>query len=210
MTRPNDESLQFFPQYIAENVCPSNLSLKRCQPDQARNWTNLAMKNLSTKHITIQSKAIPNFKSFDYIADEDCMPCFMSLIFSPRLQPTVHADSLSSTQLHALFVFRNWRVEAFVLKLKMSNIKALIILTSSPFSLSLSLFLFLSFLWVAFLFLIWRIVYISRFVLMSISNKLIAIFHSLKIKIAIDFCVFCCLFMRLNILAYIISISWFL
>ncbi|KAL9358912.1 hypothetical protein Peur_047035 [Populus x canadensis] len=88
MTRPNDESLQFFPQYIAENVCPSNLSLKRCQPDQACNWTNLAMKNLSTKHITIQSKAIPNFKSFDYIADEDCMPCFMSLIFSPRLQPT--------------------------------------------------------------------------------------------------------------------------
>jgi hypothetical protein len=57
------------------------------------------------------------------------------------------------------------------------------------------------------LFLIWRIVYISRFVLMSISNKLMAIFHSLKIKIAIDFC---CLFMRLNILAYIISISWFL
>ncbi|KAI9399154.1 hypothetical protein POPTR_002G056750v4 [Populus trichocarpa] len=75
------------------NVCPSNLSLKRCQPDQACNWTNLAMINLSTKHITIQSKAIPNFKSFDYIADEDCMPCFMSLIFSPRLQPTVHAYS---------------------------------------------------------------------------------------------------------------------
>ncbi|KAJ6953923.1 hypothetical protein NC652_005608 [Populus alba x Populus x berolinensis] len=64
------------------------------------------MINLSTKHVTIQSKAIPNFKSFDYVANEEyCMPCFMSLLFSPRLQPTVHADSLSSTQLHALFVF---------------------------------------------------------------------------------------------------------
>lgn len=134
-----------------------------------------------------------SIKSFDYVANEEyCMPCFMSLLFSPRLQPTVHADSLSSTQLHALFVFWNWRVKAFVLKLKMFNIKALIILTSSPLSLSL-------------LFLIWRIVYISRFVLMSISNKLMAIFHSLKIKIAIDFCVFCCLFMRLNILEYIIN-----